>query len=169
MSLDERFAALGLEKVPLSREERADLLERSFLGADLSRAEVQVLAGYMSAYGAVSGLTICHQGESRSFLALVCRGRVAIVKEDLHQAPKEIASVGPGQVVGEMSLLDGEPRSAGVVAASPVQLLILSGEQFAIMSEEVPRLWGKVLLRLARTLSRRLRQTSSVLAEYLPF
>lgn len=169
MSLQEQFAAQGLEEMALSREERADLLEKCILGADLSRAEVQTMAGYMSAYRGAAGMPICAQGDENSFLAVVCRGRVGIIKEDIHCAPKEIASVGPGQVVGEMSLVDGEPRSAAVVASSPVLLLILSGEQFAQMAEQVPRLWGKILLRLARTLSRRLRQTSGVLAEYLPF
>ncbi len=50
---------------------------------------------------------------------------------------------------------------------TPVQMLVLTEESFAAMAENHPRLWGKMVLKIAHILSRRLRQTSGVLAEYL--
>lgn len=97
----------------------------------------------------------------------MCRGRVSIQRDDLHQKQKEIATIGPGQTVGEMAFLDGELRSASVVVQTPVLLLILNQKQFDLMAEDTPRLWGKLLLGLSITLTKRLRQTSGVLAEYL--
>jgi len=44
---------------------------------------------------------------------------------------------------------------------------VLDEETFNLMEEEVPRLWGKIVLQMAKILSKRLRQTSGVLAEYI--
>lgn len=166
-SFDNRFRASGLEPDLLSLQERASLLEKSKMGNGLTWQELQTLAGYFSAWKAKAGVYLCRQGEQSDFLCIVFQGRVSIIKEDLHKAAKEIASIGPGQTVGEMTLIDQEPRSASSVVKTPVLLLILDEEGFKQMEEEVPRLWGKVLLQLAKIISKRLRQTSGVLAEYL--
>lgn len=166
-TLRERFSMAGLAEQRLSLQERAALLEKSRLGSGLSWQELQSLAGYFDAWRADTGIYVCHQGEQSDFMCMVFQGRVKIVKEDLHHTSKEIASVGPGQAVGEMALIDGEPRSASAVVHTPVLLLVLDEERLAQMADQMPRLWGKMLLQLARTLSKRLRQTSGVLAEYL--
>lgn len=166
-SLQERFSMAGMAKRRMSLQERAALLEKSRLGSGLGWQELQSLAGYFEVWQADPGVYLCHQGEQSDFLCMVFQGRVSIVKEDLQHASKEIASVGPGQAVGEMALIDGEPRSASAIVRTPVLVLVLNEESFAQMADQMPRLWGKMLLQLARTLSKRLRQTSGVLAEYL--
>ena len=163
----QRFAEEGLEEQLLSLKDKAELLEKSRFGQGLSLSELQTLAGYLDSYAAASGVYLCRQGDTSDFMCLVFRGRVSIIKQDLNRQDKEIASVGPGNSVGEMALIDGEPRSASVVVKNPVTLLVLSEENFDLMAEEVPRLWGKLLRQLARTMSRRLRQTSGILADYL--
>ncbi len=55
---------------------------------------------------------------------------------------------------GEMSLLDGGPRSAMVVAATPARLLVISRRHFSVLLKEVPGLTQTLLT----TLSRRVRQ-----------
>lgn len=163
----ERFISAGLEPQLLSLQERATLLEKCKLGSGLVWQELQTLAGYLTAWKAKTGTYLCHQSDQSDFVCMIFQGRVSIIKEDLQKASKEIASVGPGQTVGEMALIDREPRSASAVVKSPVLLLVLDEEGFNQMEEEVPRLWGKILLQLAKILSKRLRQTSGVLAEYL--
>jgi len=163
----ERFISAGLEPHLLSLQERATLLEKCKLGSGLVWQELQTLAGYLSVWKAKSGTCLCRQGDRSDFVCMIFQGRVSIVKEDLHKTAKEIASVGPGQTVGEMALIDREPRSASAVVKTPVLLLVLDEEGFSRMEEEVPRLWGKILLQMARILSKRLRQTSGVLAEYI--
>lgn len=162
-----RLKRAGMEQQNLSLQERVALLEKSKLGTGMRSEELQILAGYCTSWLAAVDTTLFHQGDDSDFLCLVCKGRVAVVREDRLHAPKEIATVVPGQTVGEMAIIDREPRSASVVTRTPVQLLLLDEKSFDLMAEEVPRLWGKILLRLARTLSKRLRQTSGVLAEYL--
>jgi CRP-like cAMP-binding protein len=60
----------------------------------------------------------------------------------------------PGEFFGEMSLLDGGPRSATVVAGTPVRLLVISRRHFSVLLKEVPGLTQTLLI----TQSRRVRQ-----------
>ncbi len=166
-SLTERFRSEGMEEQFLSIQDKTTLLEKSKLGQGLTWQELQTLAGYLASFSASKGVYICRQGERSDFACIIFNGRVSVVKSDLHHLDKEIASVGPGHTVGEMSLIDGEARSASVIVKNPVLLLAISEENFDKMGEEVPRLWGKLLLQLARVLSKRLRQTSGILAEYM--
>jgi CRP-like cAMP-binding protein len=100
-------------------------------------------------------------------LCLIVDGRVSVMKQGAGGAAKQISSAGAGRVVGEMSLIDGEPRSASVVADEPSTLVVLTGEGFAHLSSENPRLAIKVLLKISKLISQRLRQTSGALVDYL--
>ncbi|MEI6207005.1 MAG: cyclic nucleotide-binding domain-containing protein [Desulfuromonadales bacterium] len=161
------FSSTGFEWMVLSVQRRAEMLEKTQLGKGLEWSEVQSLSGFMEAYKVGAGNVVCQQGEACAFLSIVCRGRVDIIKEGLGNKNKIIASLGPGNSLGEMSLIDGEPRSATAVAHTPIELLILTKEGYERLSNEYPRLWGKLVVKIAKTLSRRLRQTSGILAEYL--
>jgi CRP-like cAMP-binding protein len=67
---------------------------------------------------------------------------------------RKVASLGPGDVAGEMALLDDEPRSADLVAAQPSVVLYISRREFGGLLEANTKLMGKVL----RTLAQRLRE-----------
>jgi CRP/FNR family transcriptional regulator, cyclic AMP receptor protein len=60
----------------------------------------------------------------------------------------------PGAFFGEMSLLDGGPRSATVVAETPIRLLVIKRRNFATLLKAAPALTAKILA----TLSKRVRQ-----------
>jgi CRP/FNR family transcriptional regulator, cyclic AMP receptor protein len=64
----------------------------------------------------------------------------------------------PGDFFGEMSLLDGEPRSASIVAATDLRLLIVDRSNFWQLLEETPDLIRRILMILSRRV-RRLEQT----------
>ena len=72
-----------------------------------------------------------------------------IGQEDPHGARQR-----PGAFFGEMSLLDGGPRSATIVAETPIRLLVISRRNFSVLLKEVPGLTQSLLV----TLSRRVRQ-----------
>lgn len=161
------FPPAGFDDMILSVQRRAEMLEKTQFGKGLGWSELLSLAGFMEAYRVAAESVICRQGDAAAFLSIVCRGRVDIVKEDLGHKQKVIASVGPGNSLGEMSLIDGEPRSATAMAHVPVELLVLTAEGYEKLAEEYPRLWGKLVVSIAGVLSRRLRRTSGILAEYL--
>ena len=56
----------------------------------------------------------------------------------------------PGEFFGEMSLLDGGPRSATVVAATPVRLLVINRRHFSVLLKDVPGLTQTLLVALSK-------------------
>lgn len=60
-----------------------------------------------------------------------------------------VAELGPGDHVGELALIDGEPRSATVIATSPVHVLVLGQREFRGLLDEIPGLAHKVMAQLA--------------------
>ena len=67
---------------------------------------------------------------------------------------RKVATLGPGDVAGEMALLDDEPRSADLIAAEDSIVLYIARREFAGLLEANTKLMGKVL----RTLAQRLRE-----------
>ncbi|MGH9079519.1 MAG: cyclic nucleotide-binding domain-containing protein [Acidimicrobiales bacterium] len=72
----------------------------------------------------------------------------------------EVASFGPGDFFGELSLIDGSARSASVVAETPMQLLDLNRAEFACLLEVAPSVARKMLTAMAA----RMRATDAAIA-----
>jgi CRP-like cAMP-binding protein len=81
-------------------------------------------------------------------------------KRDRFNTPQLIAVVEPGHALGEMSMIDGEPRFATCVAVDEVLVAVLDRESLARIIVEQPMLGAKVLMELVLMLSQRLRATS---------
>jgi CRP-like cAMP-binding protein len=93
-------------------------------------------------------------------MLLMIEGSVEVFKQDRWNTPQLIASVDAGKTLGEMSMIDGEPRFATCVAAEPCVIAVLSRENLARIILEQPILGAKILMELVLMLSQRLRQTS---------
>jgi len=80
-------------------------------------------------------------------------GREAYVvvegEASVKRGTRRIATIGPGGHFGELALLDGGPRTATVVADTPMKVLVLGQREFAGLLDEVPGLAHKVLANLA--------------------
>lgn len=95
--------------------ERVALLRHVDLFA---KAPGRVLAGLARVLEEVDfppGAELMHQGAVEDWLFVVVEGEVEVVR------PDRLVRLGPGSVVGELSVLDPQPRSATVTAASPVR------------------------------------------------
>ena len=71
---------------------------------------------------------------------------------------RRLATVGPGDVVGELSLIDGKPTSASVVAETQLEALVIYGTRFNKLLGSMPQLYPRLLVGLAariRDLDRR--------------
>jgi len=152
---------------PRNMPRTIDLLETTKWADDLSRKEVEVLAGYFRLYTAEKGSVIVRESSRDVYLCLLLDGKVQVTKEGDSHAAKSLGSIGPGKTFGEMSLIDGEPRSASIIAEEAATLLVLPGDDFERLSSDVPRLAIKVLLKIAKVVSQRLRQTTGVLLNHL--
>lgn len=93
-------------------------------------------------------------------MLLMIEGSVQVYKQDRWNTPQMIAAVDAGKTLGEMSMIDGEPRFATCVAAAPCVFAVLSRENLARIILEQPILGAKILMELVLMLSQRLRQTS---------
>lgn len=91
------------------------------------------------------------QGDS---LFIIEKGRVKVVLYGESGREVILAIFKDGDFFGEMSLLDGEPRSANVIALEPTQVLVLSREDFERHLEETPSTALKVLGEMSRRLRR---------------
>ena len=70
---------------------------------------------------------------------------------DVRRRGRRVARLGPGSYVGEIALLSRSPRTATVVAATPLRVLAISGADFVELLDGIPELW----LKVARTLADR--------------
>jgi CRP/FNR family cyclic AMP-dependent transcriptional regulator len=144
-----------------------DMIGHSKFFDDFSREDVQVLAGFMQVYRAEPGGMIIREGDIDDYMLLIIQGKVDIVKTDKRGAIQPMTSVGPGMTLGEMSMIDGEPRFATCIAVEPTTFAVLSRDAMVRIILEEPSLGAKLLIKLVTLLSQRLRQTSSTLLHYM--
>lgn len=113
--------------------------------------------------------TVLREGEQKraNYLLLLLDGDVAVdTLGPPGAAPVEIGVIGPGSIIGEMALLDGEPRSARCVAVSAVQAAGLSRDGLQRLVDEHPQVAAKLLIGLATRISDRLRALAEQLRLY---
>ena len=144
-----------------------EMIGHSKFFADFTREDIERLASFMRAYRAGTGEMIIREGDVDDSLLLIIEGRVEIVKSDSHGEPRPMTVVGPGAMLGEMSMIDGEPRFATCVAQEPTTFSVLSRDDMVRIIIEEPGLASKILIKLVTLLSQRLRATSSNLLHYL--
>lgn len=135
---------------------------------DLDLWQMDDICEYMTAYSAEPGQCIIEEYCKGSFMAIIVTGTVDITKQDSESELKVIASLGPGKIIGEMGLIDGEPRSASACARTPTTLLVLTQQDFERLMGDKPRLALELSIKLTKISGRRLRKTSGRLIEFLP-
>jgi CRP/FNR family cyclic AMP-dependent transcriptional regulator len=135
-----------------------DTLAHVELFAGLEKKDVQLLANACRERNYSAGSRLIKQGDTGVGLYVITAGTVHITKEiDPDKSELDLGTVGPGNVLGEMSLLDDLPRSANVTAVSDVTALLLPVWEFRTTLRNHP----DIALRLLSTLSRRLRKAES--------
>lgn len=138
-----------------------DLVGRSVFFAEFERADIELLAGYMTVYNAQPGQAIIREGDDGDFMLLLISGTVDIYKNNAQGERQLMTSVGPGMTLGEMSMIDGEPRFATCIATDSTTFAVLTRDAMANIILENPSLGAKILIKLVTMLSQRLRQTSA--------
>lgn len=150
-----------------STAEKTGFIEATAWGKFFSYEQVEHLASHMDLYEVKAGTVIFSEGDREAYLVLVTRGAVDIIKSDAQSYPKKMYTVTAGKTIGEMSLIDGEPRSASAIAASDARLLVMTAENFAALNETRPRIGLMLVQKIARQMSQLLRLTSGRLVDHL--
>jgi len=146
---------------------RAELLERTQWANEFAFLEIETLAGYLESRHVKKGQVVFREGDADGTLFIVASGKVGVVKSGARRQDHPIATIGVGHTLGEMALIDGQPRSAGAVAVEELILLAITRASLDRLVREHPKLAVKILFKVARLLSQRLRQTTSSLADRL--
>jgi CRP/FNR family transcriptional regulator, cyclic AMP receptor protein len=139
------------------------LIPKCALLQNFSPGELQLFAHFMDIYRAAPGQEIVSEGDGGDFMLLIVEGKVELNRRDRWNTPHAIATAGAGETLGEMSMIDGEPRFASCLALEPATIAVLHREALARMIVEQPLLGAKILMELVLALSRRLRATSDQL------
>ncbi len=143
------------------------MIAYSPLFENFNLSEIRLLSQFMQVYRAQPGMEIIREGEAGDYMLLLVEGTAEVFKQDRWNSPRLIAVVDRGNTVGEMSMIDGEPRFASCVAAEPCLIAVLSRENLARIILEQPVLGAKILMELVLMLSQRLRQTSAKLVSFM--
>jgi CRP/FNR family cyclic AMP-dependent transcriptional regulator len=144
-----------------------DLVGQSPFFAEFEREDIDLLAGYMRVYRAQGGQALIREGDDGDFMLLIITGAVDIYKNNTQGERQLMTSVGPGVTLGEMSMIDGEPRFATCIATDTTIFAVLTRDSMANIIVEKPSLGAKILIKLVTLLSQRLRQTSARLLQFM--
>jgi CRP/FNR family cyclic AMP-dependent transcriptional regulator len=146
--------------------EQAELLNRTRWTTGFACSEIQGISSYMRLNTFEKGVAICLEGAIEDTFHIIVQGEANVVKKHGGKFVT-IATLGACQSLGEMSILDGGPRSATVVAASQCTLLSMTRASLDKMISEKPALAIKVVMKLGKFVSLRLRKTSDDLADLI--
>jgi len=143
----------GLEPVPskasITQDDKMERLEAVPLFGSCTRHQLRAVARIAGVFDAAADTILIRAGEPGEEFFLIVEGTARV-----HVSAKKRLRLRPGDFFGEMSLLDGGPRSATVVAETPLRLLVISRRNFRTLLEKVPGLTDSLL----ETLCRRVRQ-----------
>jgi CRP/FNR family transcriptional regulator, cyclic AMP receptor protein len=132
----------------LTQDHRAELLATAPLLAGVDETGIAMIASRAVEVEFPKDHVIARQGEVGTGFFLVASGDVRVVRDG-----QTIAHLGPGDFFGELSVLDGRPRVAQVVAEEPTICLALASWDFEAVVMEQPA----VALAVLRGLAGRLR------------
>ena len=137
---------------------------RGFLSA-LTEAEREALGERGVRRSFAPGTTIFHEHDESDRVVLVLRGRLKVYSATPDGREAVFAFRSPGDLLGELSALDGQPRSASVAAVEPVEAVFVAAVDFRTFLQAHPR----VALLLLEMLSWRLRDADRKRVEYAAF
>ncbi|MFZ5643350.1 MAG: DUF2225 domain-containing protein [Bacillota bacterium] len=128
---------------------------------DISRESIVKLASLARLAQFSKGDTVFNEGDPGDCLYIIASGKADITTRASGGEEIILKSLGPGEVFGEIALLDGLPRSAGVRVTDKSILFYINRTDFTLFLTKDP----EVSIKLVETLSRRLRETNNRLRE----
>ena len=132
----------------LGGNQKTDLIHKVPLFARCSRAELKEIAMLADEIDLHEGKEMTREGEpGREFFVLL-EGTADVKKKS-----RKVNALGPGDFFGEIALVSREPRTATVIATSPVRALVITDRSFRRLLEESPQVQTKVMEAMAQRLA----------------
>ena len=129
----------------------------SFFSDAMSSPELDVLADYARSVQFDPGSALIRERELGDLMFVLVSGKVTVSVTDERES-RSVATLGPGQLVGEMALMTGAPRAATVVAETPVVALEIERSAVELLLSANPTLW----IGLAAMLEKRQQELDSL-------
>jgi CRP/FNR family cyclic AMP-dependent transcriptional regulator len=144
-------------------------IDRAFVAripifAGLPDRVMELITGKLRVVQVVAGAELLREGEHARSMFVVREGELEILKHGKAGAEYKLAVLKPGDVVGEMSLIDIQPRSATARARIAATLYVLDLAEIAKLYTGDVEAYALLMLNISREVSRRLRVADEVLA-----
>lgn len=167
-----RPAALRQARVataPASARVAAQWLRAPTALMQLEEDDALIVVGYMVPKFFPADTVIIRQGDTgdTGFMLLVLEGEVTVEGQVVSRTtPVTLSVLGPGSLIGEMSLVDGAARSASCTASTDVGAALLTREALQQLTDEHPAVAAKLMIAIAQRLAERLRDNADKLRLY---
>ena len=109
---------------------------------------------------------VFRQGDSSSYIYTILSGKVKLYAQ-IEETKLDFIELGIGKCFGESSLIGVQPHTATALAIEKTKLVVLSGKSLAGLYETYPKIYGLIILNVARETSRRLHQVDDTLLHYV--
>ncbi|MBU6430266.1 MAG: Crp/Fnr family transcriptional regulator, partial [Cyanobacteria bacterium REEB65] len=133
----------------------ATFLRQTALFVDLDDNELGAVGDLCRQRTVPKGSIVFYEEDPGTSCYMLCEGRIKIVVNSQDGREHILGILKPGDLFGEMSLLDGQPRSATAIAVEEAKVLVLQRDEFTNLVKANP----SIALKLLVVLTRRLRQT----------
>ena len=128
-------------------DEKIEFLAKVPMFSACNQKELRKLASAVDRVEVPKGEVLMTEGTPGHDFFLIVDGKAKVTLRG-----KQLATLGPGEFLGEMALLDQGPRSATAVAQTPMELLVLTSRDFSSILEEVPVVTKKIMRGMAARL-----------------
>jgi CRP-like cAMP-binding protein len=134
--------------VHLGHNSKIDLIKRVPLFSSASKSELAEIASIADEIDFPAGKVLIKEGDSgREFIVLI-EGTA-----DVERGGEKVATIGPGDFVGEIALIAKTPRNATITTTSPVRALVITDRAFRQLLEHSPEIAVVILTALAERLA----------------
>jgi CRP/FNR family transcriptional regulator, cyclic AMP receptor protein len=131
----------------------------------LAEEDLPRIGEYFTCASVRAGETLWSEGDPGEFEAFIIEGKVEVSKETEFPGHKVVVGVySPGAVIGELCMIEQQPRGVTAVALEDTSLLLLSRERFELLLEHNPSLGIKLIKGMLLAVSIRLRKSFERLA-----
>jgi CRP-like cAMP-binding protein len=130
------------------KRDKVELLSRLPLFETCSQRDLGHIAAISVEARRPAGTVLTREGQTGGLMFVIIEGRVEVTRDS-----QRLGELGPGETVGELSLIDGQVRSASVRTLTDVHVLEIASDEFQQLIKRQP----KVVHNLLRGLSQRIR------------
>ena len=138
-------------------KEKREFLKRLPIFQGLKKNDFTYLLRTLEERTYLKGETLFNEGDIGRALFIVASGNVSLKRKNVDGSEQLLADVHPGEIFGEMALLEEMPRTASASAGEKTRIFLLYKNRLENLIYDYPRAGAAIIHYLARTLSSRLR------------